>query len=132
MDGFVTEAMADFFSQNKPGIFSPCAYYDKHLDCIRVQFKDCSFTEIRLNRLFTIYQANHVDNVEYVGFSIKGIRFLFEKFGIQKSKEHPFILAEIIDTIVKNDPDSFSDLIQREFASKLDLEVEDLEYLEAA
>jgi len=132
MNGFVTKMMTQFFSENPPKGFKPCAYYDKHLDCIRVQVKDCSFTEIRLNKIFTIYQANHMKNIDYVGFSIKGIRHLFEKLNFPKAKDQPYILADIIDAIVKDDPEAFSDLIQREFADKLNLEIEDIQYAEAA
>lgn len=132
MDGFVTNMMAQFFSDNPPKVFKPCAYYDKHLDCIRVQVKDCSFTEFRLNSRFTICQANHVKKVEYVGFGIKGIRHFFEKVELPRAKEGPYILAEIMDAIVKDDPDAFSDLIQSEFADKLNLEVEDFQYADMA
>ena len=52
MDGFTTQGMAQFFADNPPKVFRPCAYYDKHLDCIHVQVRDCSFTEIRLNEVF--------------------------------------------------------------------------------
>lgn len=127
MEGLITKAMTQFFISNPPGEFQPCAYFDKHLDCIRVQLKDCSFTEIRLNKTFTIYQDNHSNGVEYIGFSIKGVRHLFERLGTAKAKENPVILAQIIDEIIKEDPDAFSDLIQREFYDKFDLEVEDFE-----
>jgi hypothetical protein len=132
MDWFMTKAMTQFFSDHPPKAFRPCAYYDEHLDCIRVQTRDCSFIEIRVNTLFTIYQANHLERVEYIGFSIKGIRYAFEKTELSKEKERPFILAEIIDVIIKAYPDLFSDLILREFAGTLSLEVEGLPYQEAA
>ncbi|MFZ2445134.1 MAG: hypothetical protein WAW37_02135 [Syntrophobacteraceae bacterium] len=132
MDGFTTKAMAQFFIDNPPKAFRPCAYYDKHLDCIRVQVRDCSFTEIRLNEAFTIYQANHVSCAEYIGFSIKGIRHLFEELKLPRAKERPYIIAEIIDAAVKANPGAFGDFIQRNFPALLDLEVEDLPYDKAA
>ncbi|MGP8051008.1 MAG: hypothetical protein ACLPYB_10390 [Desulfobaccales bacterium] len=131
MDGFVTKAMAQFFADNPPKAFQPCAYYDKHLDCIRVQVKDCSFTEIRLNELFTIYQANHTESREYMGFSIKGIRHLLEKSEFPKAKQGPFMLAEILDHIVKVRPEFTSDLISI-LTINLNLEVKDFEYDKAA
>lgn len=83
--------------------FQPFAYYDKHLDCIRVQILDCSITEERLNRIFTLYHANHYENETIAGFSIKGIRHLFASLGI---KLHGAMrIAELLDTIVKNYPD---------------------------
>jgi hypothetical protein len=132
MDGFATKAMAQFFTENPPKNFKPCAYYDKHLDCIRVQTKDCSFTEIRLNEVFTIYQANHIESVEYMGFSIKGVRYLLEKLEFPEAKQGPFILAEIMDAIIKKHPQFAGRLIQTQFADSLDLEVEDFEYQKAA
>ena len=131
MDGFVTDAMAQFFSHNPPKTFQPCAYYDKHLDCIRVQVKDCSFTEIRLNELFTIYQANHTESGEYMGFSIKGIRHLLEELEFPRAKQGPFMLADILDYIIKARPEFASDLISR-LTINLNLEVEDFEYDKAA
>ncbi len=115
MDGFVTKAMAQFFTDNPPKAFKPCAYYDKHLDSIRVQVKDCSFTEIRLNELFTIYRANHTKSGEYMGFSIKGIRHLLVKSGFPKAKQGPFMLAEILDHIIKARP---------EFAGRLNFDTD--------
>ena len=132
MNGFMTKAMEQFYAEHPPKVFSPCAYFDKHLDCIRVQIKDCSFTEIRLNEAFTIYQANHVACAEYMGFSIKGIRHLLEELKLPKAKEGPYILAEVIDAAVKANPGAFGDLIQRNFAGLLNLEVEDFQYEEAA
>jgi hypothetical protein len=128
MDGFVTKTMEQFFKDNPPKDFQPCAYYDKHLDCIRVQIRDCSFTEIRLNRIITIYRANHVDNVEHMGFSIKGIMHLFEKF--QLPKNVPYILADIINEIVRDDPEGLCEFVQKEFAQNLNLEVKDIQDLQ--
>ena len=125
MDGLITKTIEQFFVENPPKEFEPCAYYDKHLDCIRVQIENCSFTEIRLNKIFTIYQANHVDCMKYIGFSIKGVRYIFEKSGFLESKQGAIILADVISAIIKANPDAFSDLIQREFSNMLDLEVKD-------
>jgi hypothetical protein len=132
MDEFATNAMAQFYSEHPPKVFRPCAYFDKHLDCIRVQVKDCSFVEIRLNEAFTIYQANHTPVVEYMGFSIKGVRHLFEELKSPRAKEGPYILAEIIDAAVRANPGAFGDFIQRNFAGLLNLEVDDLPYQKAA
>jgi hypothetical protein len=125
---FVAKTIAQFLGGEQPGIFSPCAYYDKHLDCIRVQLEDCSFTEIRLNKLFTIYKVNHTETDKYIGFSIKGVRHVLEKEKFPLAKKGPYILADILDAIVKAQPEFFSDIIQRQFAKNLNLVVQDLEY----
>lgn len=132
MDTLTKDGMKELFPFLELKAFRPCAYFDKHLDCIRVQVKDCSFTEIRLNGIFTLYQANHTERFEYMGFSIKGIRHLFEENHLPMAKEGPFMLAEIIDAILKVYPDFFSDLIQREFADRLSMEVEGLPFQKAA
>jgi hypothetical protein len=86
--------------------FRPVAYYDKHMDCIRVVTHDRSVTEHRINEFFTLHEPNHrlqLDPV-YVGFTIKGIRSLFSDVGI--SLDRSYKLAEIIDRLVKHRPGS--------------------------
>ncbi len=96
-------AMEDFVkAYGTEGKFQPIAYYDKHLDCIRVQLFDCSFTEERLNKFLTVLHANHHEN-DVAGFNIKGVRFLFNEMGISLKGVHK--LTSIIDAIVKSYPD---------------------------
>jgi hypothetical protein len=128
----VSETMADFLKENPPAEFHPLAYYDKHLDCIRVLVKDCSSVEIRLDKTFTIYEANHAESLEYVGFNIKGIRYFVEKLGLPT--HGPLVIAQIIDGIVKDNPDACVELIQKRFSHLLkeQIDVDDLEYALAA
>lgn len=111
------------FIQNNLKEFRPVAYYDKHLDCIRVQIKDCSFTEKRLNSIFTILEVNHVDIKEYAGFNIKGIKYLFKKVGLPDNGV--IKLAQVIDAIVKIYPDWAIKYIRENFKKPLEtLEVD--------
>lgn len=101
--------------------FKPFAYYDKHLDCIRVRIKDCSVVEERLSRIFTILKAAHP--IEgggdlLVGFNIKGVRYLFEQVGLPH--EGVFKLADIIGEIVKVYPDTFVKKVREEFIAILE------------
>lgn len=103
--------------------FRPVAYFDKHLDCIRVQLKDCSFTEHRLNQYWTELRENHGSN-SFVGCNIKGIRYLFKKLGLQTSGV--IKLTALIDGIVKMYPDASAITIKKSLAPILreeDLEV---------
>lgn len=86
--------------------FAPVAYYDKHMDCIRVLTHDRSVTEVRVDRTFTLHQCNHQGALDpkYVGFTMKGVRHIFEEVGLPK--EGVLRLAEIIDAIVKYRPGS--------------------------
>lgn len=106
--------LSDFMRHNLKEEFHPFAYYDKHMDCIRVQVKDCSVTEDRLSSIFTVMKANHDDIDEYIGFSIKGVRYLFERVGLPKIGV--IKLAQIIDAIVKKYPDGVVKLINEKFA----------------
>jgi hypothetical protein len=118
MQGFTTVAMRDLMAECPPVTFHPCAYYDEPLDSIRVQIRDCSFTEIRLNKIFTIYQANHTEGIEYVGFSIEGARALvIDRFHLLTVR--PLFFATVLDTIVKAYPDCCADLIYKHFAGIL-------------
>ena len=108
--------------------FRPLAYYDKHLDCIRIQVKDCSFTEERLNRLFTLWYENHVTSKKTVGFSIKGVKHLFVSLGLPESG--PVYVAQIIDGILRLYPEKkmqeVIEVIKKNFKNFLDLEVTEL------
>lgn len=87
-------------------IFSPVAYYDKHLDCIRVLTHDRSVTEHRIDGVFTVYECNHRGpfDPEYVGFSIKGVRHLFSEIGLPL--DGVYRLADLINLIVNHRPGS--------------------------
>lgn len=95
-------------------LFKPIAYYDKHLDTIRVQILDCSIWEERLDKIMTVYHANHhlnpnrIDDI--VGFSIKGIRYLLRELGI-KTNEGPIQLANLLDAVAKRYPAKSTKLI---------------------
>ncbi len=86
--------------------FRPVAYYDAHMDCIRVLTHDRSVTEHRLNETFTIYECNHRCGFdpEYVGFSIKGVRHIFADVGLDL--KGVYTLTEIINRIVSSKPGS--------------------------
>lgn len=83
--------------------FKPFAYYDKHLDCIRVQILDCSFKEERKNKIITVLSANHTEQNNFVGFNIKGVRYIFEEMKLPLSGVHK--LSDLIDKLVKVFPD---------------------------
>jgi len=103
----------DFISQFGNAMFRPFAYYDKHLDCIRVQIVDCSFKEVRKNRILTVLCANHSDQDEFAGFNIKGVRYVFEQLGMQATGIHK--LTDLVDRLVKLFPDAASKHVQEVF-----------------
>ena len=86
--------------------FRPVAYYDKHMDCIRVLTHDRSVTEHRIGAFFTVHECNHREphDPQYVGFTIKRVRYLFEQAGL--SLDRVYKLAELIDILVRCQPGS--------------------------
>lgn len=86
--------------------FQPVAYYDKHMDCLRIFIRDCSVTEKRVDRFLTLHKTNHAGQFgpKYVGFTIKGIRHLFDELGLPL--HGIYSLTEIVDRIVKLHPGS--------------------------
>lgn len=83
--------------------FRPIAYYDKHLDVIRVQIMDCSIWEERFDRIMTIYHMNHHPKQDglndIVGFSIKGVRHLLNELGMKD--EGAIVITDLLDALVK-------------------------------
>lgn len=108
--------------------FSPVAYYDKHMDCIRVVTHDRSVTENRIDGFFTVHKCNHRGpfDPEYVGFTIKGIRHLFREIGLDL--DGVYKLAEIISRLIAHRPGSamseILNMIFREHILTGDLEVD--------
>lgn len=105
--------------------FRPFAYYDKHLDCIRVQLLDCSFKEERKNKIITVLSANHTEQNFFAGFNIKGVRYIFEKMGL--SAVGVYKLTDLVDLLVKFYPDAAIKHVQDVFRPILreqDLSVE--------
>lgn len=86
--------------------FRPIAYFDKHMDCIRVLTHDRSITEHRISEFFTVFEPNHRTEFDpkYVGFTIKGVQQLFHDAGIPL--EGTYKLVDIIDKLIKNRPGS--------------------------
>jgi hypothetical protein len=124
MEHVAIDDLKSLVQQGPDHAFRPFAYYDKHLDCIRVQLFDCSFTEKRLNRFLTVLHANHRDGEPNAGFNIKGVRSLFERMGL--SATGVVKLTVLIDKLVQFYPDAAVEAVKRQFRPVLgeeDLEV---------
>ena len=98
--------------------FKPVAYFDKHMDCIRVLIQDVSVTEERLSKFFTVAKPNRgTFSARYVGFTIKGVAHLFDRVGLPVSGVQT--LVEILDEIVKVLPHAAVKQVVEEFSSVL-------------
>ena len=108
--------------------FRPVAYYDKHMDSIRVFTHDRSVTEHRIDGIFTVHECNYRGPLDpvYVGFTIKGVRHLFNEVGLPLNRVYK--LAELIDKLVRYKPGSMMSetlkLIYRDFQASGDLEID--------
>src|SRR5271169_4562249 len=117
MSGTLLGFMKEELKACSPRKFQPCAYYDKHLDCIRLKLKEGSYYERRLNKFFTVLLANHTETDEYVGLTIKGVQHLFRNLGL--SAKSPLMIAEILDRIIKKYPDGAAKTIEEAFGETL-------------
>jgi hypothetical protein len=108
--------------------FVPVAYYDKHMDCIRVLVSNRSVTEHRIDEFFTVFECNHrgTFDSEYVGFSIKGVRHLFSRIGAPL--EGVYRLTDLIQRIVSHRPGSaMSELLKiifKDYKTAADLSID--------
>lgn len=105
LEGFMAEHLESF---------RPYAFYDKHMDCIRVKILDCSVTEKRMSRIFTLLTGNHLSVPRNVGFTIKGVAHLFNRLGLKQEGAHD--VAHILDEIVRVFPDAVVKKVSEEFA----------------
>jgi hypothetical protein len=92
------------FEHCPPMRFAPIAYYDKHLDCIRVEIRDCSVTEHRCGEHLTVLEDNYPKEgqMKYVGFAIKGVRHVFET--LEVPLEGIQLVVDFLDKIVRMYP----------------------------
>lgn len=102
----MSAALIDLPTEVAFGKFHPVAYYDKHMDCIRVITRDVSVTESRISREVTLLEANHRGEFDslYVGFVLKGISHLFDSLSLPL--QGAYTLAQILDTMIKKAPGS--------------------------
>jgi len=86
--------------------FQPFAYYDKHMDCIRVQIRDCSFYENRVNKYVTeLFPLNEEEGNGLIGFNIKGVRYMIaELLNDEVHSNVPISIATFVDVMVKQIP----------------------------
>ena len=98
--------------------FAPVAYYDTHMDCIRVMVSDRSVTEERLDESLTLYRTNHRRpfDREHSGFCLKGVAHLFDDIGLEIGSVAT--LTEIIDAVAKSRPHSLMSKILSDFAAE--------------
>jgi hypothetical protein len=94
--------------------FRPYAYFDKHLDCVRVKLLDCSVTEERKNRFVTVLKPNHgAGSGGNVGFMIKGIAHICNEAKIPLGAA--LTLIQVLDALIRCFPDAASKGVVEEF-----------------
>ncbi len=89
------------FTERKSRKFSPCAFFDVRLDCIRVIARDCSVLETRINENLTVLEDNYFQESgkkQYVGFTVKGARHFCNDHGLTLSA--PIAMSALLDAIL--------------------------------
>jgi len=120
----VKDLLKDLFPENseiKPKAFAPNAYFDKHMDCIRVEIRDCSITELRISEMITILIDNNPEEnqQQFVGIMIKGIKHLFKTLDLPMSGIVRF--TRIWDAIAKKFPEEVAKMADELHADANDL-----------
>lgn len=112
--------------------FRSTAYYDKHLDAIRVEIENCSICEERQDSIVTLYRRNRPNNEgadAIVGFSIKGVRSLLHRLGLPETGT--VNIAELITKLVAVYPDTATGLVADLYQEQKDSLPEGIEVPEA-
>jgi len=84
--------------------FRPVAYYDKHMDCIRIELRDCSMTEERINPVLTVLHDNYPGPGQdaRAGLMIKGITHFFSKW--EMTMEGVVFVTELLNQLLEQLP----------------------------
>lgn len=102
--------------------FKPTAYYDSHMDCIRIELRDCSFTEERFNEHVTFLEDNYPGARSTVaGLMIKGVKHLFKEQDI--ALDGIIYVTSILNRMVSQYPDLAEKRILK-LVKELDLTVD--------
>jgi hypothetical protein len=103
--------------------FQPVAYFDSHMDCVRIELRDCSFAEERVNQHITLLEDNHPapQRTKVAGLMIKGIRHLFKQRGWPL--EGIVHVTTILDELVKLYPE-FAEQKICQIVTEIDLSVD--------
>lgn len=107
--------LSEILDGSAVGDFKPVAYFDKFLDCIRIELRDCSMTEERINETITTLRDNYPGPGQdgRAGLMIKGVHHLFIRLGIPMSGI--VLVTEILNSLLADLPEDHENVraIQR-------------------
>lgn len=118
------EKLSELVRRHSEGVaaFSPCAFYDDRLDCIRIIARDCSLLEERINDRITVLVDAHYPrpgmtaDQRYVGFTIKGARHFCKENGLASGT---IKVMELLDAVLKTCPEVVVQLVVEYIARPL-------------
>ena len=117
-----TTELKTLLGDQAPKPFRPLAYYDRHMDCIRIELRDCSTTERRIDSTMTVLLDNfpQENQEETVGLMIKGVKHLFKQ--LELPLEGIIFVTQILDRLVAKYPKEVEENI-RHLVYQIDLTV---------
>lgn len=87
------------------GPFRPFAVFDKELDRVVVQWRDCSVVEVEIAPELARYDDMHAGERECVGFEIRGVGFWCRTYGVDMGLV--LALVDCLDALLAgNAPDT--------------------------
>lgn len=113
MNGKISDKIAELCGRDAIVAFKPLAYYNSHMDCIRVELRDCSITEKRQNEVVTFLYDNYPSpsQSEVAGIMIKGIKHLFATNGM--SSDGIIYLTAVLNCVAQQYPDIAEEKIMK-------------------
>ena len=130
MNNNISEQIAKTVGSEGLKPFEPVAYYDKHMDCIRIELRDCSFTEERHNEHITFLEDNYPTHGRnaVAGIMIKGVKHLFTT--LELPMDGIVYVTTILDKVVKQYPELAEERIWK-MVNEIDMTVNMSESREA-
>ena len=122
MSSQIAEAVSRLVGNEGLKPFEPVAYYDHHMDCIRIELRDCSFTEERIDEIVTLLEDNYPAHGRspIAGIMLKGVKHLFKELNLPL--DGILSVTKIFDELVKKYP-QFAALAIYNLVTQIDLNV---------
>jgi hypothetical protein len=123
MNGNIADKILQTLGVERLKPFKPTAYYDSHMDCIRIELRDSSFTEVRLNEHVTFLEDNYPgeNRTAVAGLMLKDVKHFFATKGL--SMDGIVYVTKILNEMVAQYP-SLAELEILKLVNQLDLTVD--------
>lgn len=105
-------------------MFYPLAYYDKDLDTICVEIRNCSKLERLIDDHLTVFLDNHPNTGQSrtVGFILRGVSVLLKEWGLLT--DGVVFVVQILDQLVERYSQEIADELETVFEISRNIELQ--------